>query len=259
MGLLENKTAVILGASASGSMGDAIARRFIQEGAKVMIAARREARVNALAKDIGAIPCVCDITREEQVCALAGFAVAQFEKLDIAINCAGDAVMGDIRNTEAAALHRAVDVHYIGPFFFLKHLSAAIGENGSIITLSSITATRVIHNHAAYVGAKAGADHLVRIAALEFGGKNIRVNSISPGFTLTPMSEPFMQVDGLVDIFEKGIPLGRLNTIDDVAHAALWLSQDASYITGQNIQVNGGHSLTRLPSKEELAALFKQV
>jgi len=188
---------------------------------------------------------------------LADFAVDKFNKLDIAINCVGDAVVGDITTTEEAALRRAIDVHYIGPFFFLKHMSAAIGENGSMITLSSITATRVINNHAAYVGAKAGTDHLVRVAALEFGRKNIRVNSISPGFTITPMSEPFTHVEGLVDIFEKEIPLGRLNTIDDIAHVALWLSHDDSYITGQNIQVNGGHSLTRMPSKKELAALFK--
>ena len=257
MGLLDNKTAIILGASVSGSMGAAIAKRFVDEGANVIISARSEDKLNVLAQDLGVSAHPCDITSEKQIKALAEFAVDKFDKLDIAINCVGEAVMGDISNTEEAAIRRAVDVHYIGPFFFLKHMSAAIDKDGSIITISSITASRVINNHAAYVGAKAGTDHLVRVAAIEFGRKNIRVNSVSPGFTVTPMSESFTETEGLVELFEKEIPLGRLNTVDDVAQAVTWLSHEDSYITGQNIQVNGGHSLTRMPSKKEFIDLFK--
>ncbi len=257
MGLFDKKTAIVIGASVPGSMGAAIAQRFINEGANVIISARSEDKLNALAEEIGASARACDITSEEQVKVLAEFARDKFGKLDVAVNCVGEAVMGDIANTEEAAIRRAVDVHYIGPFFFLKHMSAAIGENGSIITISSITASRVINNHAAYVGAKAGTDHLVRVAAIEFGRKNIRVNSVSPGFTITPMSESFVETEGLVELFEKEIPLGRLNTVDDVAQVVSWLSHEDSYITGQNIQVNGGHSLTRMPSKKEFIDLFK--
>ncbi|MCZ6804873.1 MAG: SDR family oxidoreductase [Proteobacteria bacterium] len=200
---------------------------------------------------------MCDITSENQVADLAELAIKQFGKLDIAVNCAGDAIMGDIAKTNEEDLRRAVDVYFIGPFFFLKHMPVAIQENGSMITLSFITASNVILNHAAYVGAKAGTDHLVRIAALEYGRKNIRVNSVSPGFTITPMSEPFLGSDGLLGLFEKEIPPGRINTIDDVAHTVTWLCDDRTCITGQNIQVNGGHSLTRMPSRDEISALFK--
>lgn len=257
MGFLDNKTAVVLGASKSGGMGEAISQNLIKEGAKVIIAARSEKKVKALAAELGAVATICDITSENQVADLAKLAIKQFGKLDIAVNCAGDAIIGDIAKTNEEDLRRAVDVHFIGPFFFLKHMPVAIQENGSMITISSITASNVILNHAAYVGAKAGTDHLVRIAALEYGRKNIRVNSVSPGFTITPMSEPFLGPDGLLELFEKEIPLGRINTTDDIAHTVTWLCDDRTYITGQNIQVNGGHSLTRMPSRDEISALFK--
>ena len=256
---LDGKSALVLGASEKGSIGATIAEYLIAAGAKVMIASRREEQVNHLAEEIGASAGVCDITNEEQVGELASHCLDTFGKLDIAINCVGDAVMGDIANTDEKYVRKAVDVHLVGPFFFLKHMAAAIKENGSIITLSSITASLVINNHAAYVAAKAGTDHLVRIAAVEYGKKNIRVNSVSPGFTDdTPMSRPFLKAGGLKELFEKEIPLGRLNNAHDVAHVVTWLCDDATYITGQNIQVNGGNSLTRLPSRSEFSELMKE-
>lgn len=255
---LDGKAALVLGASEKGSIGATIAENLIAGGAQVMIAARREQQVSELAAEIGARPAVCDITDEQQLNDLAGKCLETFGNLDIAINCVGDAIMGDIANSDEGQVRKAVDVHFVGPFFFLKHMAAAIKENGSIITLSSITASLVINNHAAYVSAKAGTDHLVRIAAVEYGRKNIRVNSVSPGFTDdTPMSRPFLKAEGLRELFEKEIPLGRLNNAHDVAHVVTWLCDDATYITGQNIQVNGGNSLTRLPSRSEFSELMK--
>ena len=196
--------------------------------------------------------------QEDQVIALAKNAVDTFDKLDIAVNCAGDAIMGDIAVAEDEDIRKAVDVHFVGPLFFFKHLSAAIGEDGSMITISSITATRLVSNHAAYMGAQAGTDHVVRIAAVEFGPKNIKVNSLSPGFTDdTPMSRPFLELKGLREAFEKEIPLGRLNTAHDVAHVTAWLCHDETFITGQNIHANGGNTLTRLPNAAELAAVVE--
>ena len=107
-------------------------------------------------------------------------------------------------------------------------------------------------NHAAYMAAKAGTDHLVRIAALEYGRRNIRVNSVSPGFTDTPMTNALLGIAGFRDAFEKEIPLGRLSTIEDVAAATAWVCCDEAYMTGQNLQINGGLSLRRLPTMKEL-------
>ena len=252
MARFEGKVAVVLGASDPASMGGVIARHLREEGAEVVVAARREDRVRALADAIGAEAATCDITREDDVSALAAFALDRFGRLDIAVNCAGEAIMGAIADTDEKTLRRAADIHFVGPFFFIKHMASKMGPGGSIVTLSSITATLTLHNHAAYMGAKAGTDHLVRIAALEYGPQGIKVNSVSPGFTESPMTAPFLQVPGLKEKFEREIPLGRINTTADVAAAVLWVSSDEAYLTGQNLHPTGGHTLRRLPTPDEL-------
>lgn len=246
----DKKVAVVLGASERKSMGGMIAARLVAEGAQVVVASRRRSKVEELAAEIGAVGVVCDITQESDVAALAEFAVARFGRLDIAVNCAGEAVMGYIAKTDEATLRRATDIHYIGPFFFIKHMAAKMQRGGSIVTLSSITATLTFPNHAAYMGAKAGTDHLVRIAATEFGPRGIKVNSVSPAFTETPMTAGFLATPGVREAFEAEIPLGRLNTAEDVSATVLWLSSDEAYITGENIHPSGGNRLRRLPILE---------
>lgn len=256
---MHGQRVVILGASGEGSMGVVLGERLIEKGAQVVLAARRRDALKSVATRIGALFFVCDITDESQVSALADFAVEKLGKVDTAVNAAGQAFVGDIATTDEAALRGAIDVHLIGTFFFLKHMQRAIGNDGSMTCISSITASRVIHNHAAYVCAKAGADHLVRVAAMEFGERNIRVNSVSPGFTGdTPMSRDFLKLDGLQETFEKQIPLGRLNTARDVAQTICWLSDPETFVTGENIQVNGGNALTRMPSKKDFVALMNK-
>jgi NAD(P)-dependent dehydrogenase (short-subunit alcohol dehydrogenase family) len=248
MARFDDKVAIVLGASDPDSMGGVIARRLRDEGATVLVAARRRDRVEALAAAIGATPAVCDITSEADVAALAELAAERFGCLDIAVNCVGEAVMGHIAETDEAALRRATDLHFIGPFFFIKQMALLMKRGGSIVTLSSITATLTFHNHAAYMGAKAGTDHIVRIAALEYGAQGIKVNSVSPGFTETPMTTGFLAMDGIREAFEAEIPLGRLNTAEDVAAAVLWLSSDEAFLTGQNLHPSGGNTLRRLPT-----------
>ncbi len=112
----------------------------------------------------------------------------------------------------------------------------------------------MLNDHAAYMGTKAGTDHVIRCVANEFGLEGIRSNSISPGLTDTPMNEDAKKVPGLFDAFLPGYPLGRIGTSDDVAAAAVWLSSDECFMTGENLQVNGGLTLRRNPSKEEIGA-----
>lgn len=246
----KDKVAIVLGASDGASMGGTIAQRLRDEGAQVIVAARRREKVQALASAIGAEAAVCDITVESQVQALAEGAIERFGRLDIAVNCVGEAIMGYIAQTPESELRRAVDLHFIGPFFFIKQMAAKMKRGGSIVTLSSITASLTFPNHAAYMGAKAGTDHLVRIAAVEYGKQGIKVNSVSPGLTESPMTSGFLAVDGVRRTFESEIPLGRLNTVADVAAAALWVSSDEAYMTGQNLHPSGGNTLRRLPDLE---------
>ena len=243
----EGKVAIVLGASDARSMGGVIARRLIQEGAHVVVASRRKSKVEELGEQLGAEATTCDITIEEQVAGLGDFAIERVGRVDIAVNCAGEAIMGHIAETDEATLRRATDIHFVGPFFFIKQMAARMSKGASIVTLSSITATLTWHNHAAYMGAKAGTEHIVRIAAVEYGPEGIKINAVSPGFTESPMTDGFMAVPGVVEAFEGEIPLGRLNTADDVAAAVLWLSSEEAFLTGQVLHPTGGNTLRRLP------------
>ena len=127
-------------------------------------------------------------------------------------------------------------------------------DGGSIIQISSATATIMLDNHAAYMGTKAGIDHVIRTIANEFGEKGIRANSISPGLTATPMTSDAMAAPGLEDAFKKEYPLGRIGTSEDVAAAAVFLCSDECFLSGQNLQVNGGLTLRRNPRSHEIDA-----
>lgn len=256
---LAGHAAVVLGASAPGSIGAAIAAHLSAAGASVMIAARDADGVRQLAEALGAKAYVCDITSEDEVAALAQHAKRTFGHLDCAVNAAGQVVLGDIDNTTEADFRRALDVHLLGTFLFFKHMARAIERDGAMVTVSSLTASSVINNHAAYTAAKAGADRLMQTAAAEYGPSNIRVNAVAPGFTPgTPMTQEYMRIDGLRELFEKEVPLGRLNTPDDVAHTVAWLCDPATFVTGEKIQVNGGNALTRMPNKPEFIELMKR-
>ena len=127
-------------------------------------------------------------------------------------------------------------------------------KGGSIIQISSATATIMFHDHAAYMATKAGTDHLLRTVANEFGHLGIRANSISPGVTETPMTADAQAVPGLMDAFKKGYPLGRYGTSEDIAAGCVFLASDECFMTGQNLQVNGGLTLRANPSKADIEA-----
>jgi NAD(P)-dependent dehydrogenase (short-subunit alcohol dehydrogenase family) len=122
------------------------------------------------------------------------------------------------------------------------------------IEISSATATIMLNDHAAYMGTKAGTDHVVRCVANEFGSVGIRANSISPGLTDTPMNAEAKEVPGLFEAFRASYPLGRWGTSDDIAAAAVFLAEDGCFMTGENLQVNGGLTLRRNPSQQEIRA-----
>ena len=152
-----------------------------------------------------------------------------------------------------------VALQFIGPYQFFqamirKMARSAGGRGGSIITISSATATIMLNDHAAYMGTKAGTDHVIRCIAHEFGVEGIRANSISPGLTDTPMNEEAKKVPGLFESFRASYPLGRWGTSDDIAAAAVFLASDECFMTGENLQVNGGLTLRRNPTREEMAA-----
>jgi NAD(P)-dependent dehydrogenase (short-subunit alcohol dehydrogenase family) len=254
MGCLNGKVALILGAAGKDNMGQVIARRFAAEGARVMVAGRKAGPLTALAAEIGGAWALCDITQKADVDALVDQTVKQFGRVDIGINATGWGLLKPFLETTEQELADMMAIQFAGPFRFCQALVRTMTHGGSIIQISSATATIMLDNHAAYMGTKAGTDHVIRTIANEFGEQGIRANSISPGLTKSPMTAETFQNAAVIEVFRREYPLGRIGTTQDVASAAVWLSSDECFVTGQNIQVNGGLTLRRNPRNSEIAA-----
>jgi len=259
MARLAGKRAVVLGASSQDNMGQHIARRLLSEGAQVLVSGRKETVLADFASANGCAWTACDLTDKASVDAFADTAAATLGGIDIAVNATGWGLLKPFLDTTEDELMAMTMLQYVGPFHFYqamvrKMARSAGGRGGSLIQISSATATIMLNDHAAYMGTKAGADHVIRCVAHEFGAEGIRANSISPGLTDTPMTADAMQVPGLFDAFLAGYPLGRIGTSDDIAAAVVWLASDECFMTGENLQVNGGLTLRRNPMKSEIDA-----
>ena len=256
MNRLQGKVAVVLGAAGLDNMGQVIARRFAQEGAHLVVAGRNESALRQLAVDIGGQHRVCDITRKQDIAALASAAAEVNGRVDIAVNCTGWGLMAKLRDTTEEQIDKLMNLQFKGTYFFLQVFAEQLAASGggSIITMSSASVYALLFNHAAYIGTKAGADALVRCFANEYGVRGVKVNSIAPGLTQTPMTEREFKMPGLQEAFLKEYPLGRVGTSADVADAALWLASSESFLTGQVLQVNGGLTLRRNPLPREINA-----
>ena len=254
MGRLENKGAVVLGAAGRDNMGQTIARRLAAEGAKVLVAGRRGDELARLAGEIGGAFAICDITRRDDVFALAATAKATLGGVHVGVNATGWGLLKPFLENTEADLKAMSDLQFVGPFFFLQAMIGVMDDGGSLIQISSATAKIMLGDHAAYMGTKAATDHVARCAANEFGARGIRVNSISPGLTDTPMTAGAKSTPGVFEAFVKAYPLGRVGTSDDIAAAVVWLASDECFMTGENLQVNGGLTLRRNPTREEIGA-----
>ena len=256
MSQLKGKTAVVLGAASAGNMAQVIAQRFASEGARVLVSGRKKQELIDFSNKIGGTYAICDITDHDQVRQLSEEAQAQLGSVDIAVNATGWGLAKPILDVEDDELDRMVALQFKGVHYFLAEFVRTMMSNstpgGSLINISSATTQALINNYATYIGTKTGSEALVRCVANDYGQHGIRANSISPAFTRTPMTEASFSVPGLADTFVSRTPLGRLNTSDDIAAAALWLASDQAFVSGQNIQVNGGLTLRGNPQAVDI-------
>src|SRR4051794_40387486 len=158
---LAGKKAVVLGAAGRNNMAQAIARRFAEEGATLVVAGRQEEELKRFAAEIGGHHVTCDITRKADTDALAAFAVTTLGGLDIAVNATGWGLLKPFLETSEDELQRMADLQFKGPFLFFQSMVAAMPGGGSLIQISSATATIMLNDHAAYMGTKAGTDHVM--------------------------------------------------------------------------------------------------
>ena len=253
MSRLAGKVAVVLGAGGGGNMGQAIARRFANEGARVVVAGRSLGPLEELVGEIGGAALQCDITSRASIEALGEATIARFGRIDIAVDCVGLNLAAPFLETTEDQLSQLYQVQFKGPFQFLQVMVAAMRDGGSIIQISSAAGTVLLDDYAAYRGTKAGINEVVRSVADEFGARGIRVNSLSPGAVRTPMTEAVCRTPALA-VFERSSPLGRLATVEEIAAAALWLAEDECFMTGENLQVSGGLLLRKNPTKQDVTS-----
>lgn len=239
---LDGKCAIITGAGAG--IGKEIAITFATAGASVVVSDINADAANHVVDEIQqlggqAFACRCDITSEQELSALADFAVSKLGKVDILVNNAGgggpkpfDMPMADFR--------RAYELNVFSFFPSVTTCCARNGKNGGgvILTITSMAAENI--NMTSYASSKAAASHLVRNMAFDLGEKNIRVNGIAPGAILTDALKSVITPE-IEQKMLQHTPIRRLGQPQDIANAALFLcSPAASWVSGQILTVSGG-------------------
>jgi 3-oxoacyl-[acyl-carrier protein] reductase len=247
-GRLDGRVAVLAGAARG--IGAAITRRFVEEGARVIIGDTETAAGQSLAADLGGDAVArfvrTDISRPEDAARLVDCALESFGALDILVQNAGIYPWTLIEDIQPDEWDAVMAVNLKGTFLAAQAALAPMRRNryGRMIFTSSITGPRVTSpGHGHYSATKAGINGFIKAAALEFSGYGITVNGIEPGNILTEGMQAHRSPE-FIRMMEQAVPLGRLGTPQDIAHAVLFLASDeAAYITGTTIIVDGGQTL----------------
>ena len=257
---LVGTTAVVVGGHSG--FGAAISRLFAAQGATVVIGARRRDVVDEVANEIGGIGVTCDITSDPDVSALVDTAVASTGRLDAFINCAGYEQSTPIADLTPELLEQMHAVQIRGAMYCMRHAGNAmreLGNGGSFVSISSLTAQNPGRGLAAYASAKAGVEYATKIAAVEYGDANIRFNTVAASLIETPMTARVFGIEPVIQALVEMTPLGRMGSPTDIANAALYLCSDlGSYVTGQTLCVDGGASLLALPTPQMYADVARR-
>jgi len=249
MGQMKDKVAVVIGGHSG--FGEAIVRRFAAEGAKVAIAARRADLVKEAAASVGGKGYTCDITVDDDIVALVAAVEADFGRIDVAVNCAGYEQSTPIADLTPDKLTAMQAVQFTGAIYCMRHFgnSMAATGGGAFLSISSQTAHSPAVGLAAYGSSKAGVEYATKIAAVEYGPKNVRFNCVASGLIETPMTSRIFQVKPAIQALQELTPLRRMGSSDDIAKAAFYFcSDEGAFVTGQTLCVDGGATLHGLPT-----------
>lgn len=246
MGRLQGKVALITGAARG--QGEAEARLFVAEGAKVLLTDVLDDKGAIVAKELGdsARYMHHDVTDEDQWAAAVDMATSTFGRLDILVNNAGIFRLGFLATTTLADYMAVINVNQVGVFLGMRSVVPALVASGagSIVNISSIDGLIGMAGGISYVSSKFAVRGMTKTAAIELGGSGIRVNSIHPGGVDTPMIRPEGLGIDLGDIdaqMGSRVPLGRIAAPEEVARLALFLASDeSSYCTGSEFVIDGG-------------------
>jgi len=239
-------------------IGLACATRLAADGATVTITGRSADRLAAgvaaieeaaPGADVRSVP--ADVTDEDALAAAVAAAAEPTGRLDgIVVSAGGSETIGPLTQVDAEAWRRTVDLNLTGTLLTIKHGARIMARQGggSIVAISSVAGAVTHRWFGAYGPAKAGIDMLCRVAADELGASGVRVNSVRPGLTRTDLVEAITAPGPVLDDYLACTPLGRIGEPEDVANLVRFLlGPEASWITGENISVDGGHAVRRGP------------
>lgn len=250
MSRYRDKVAVVTG-SASG-IGRAIVQKLIAEGAYVLATdINRRGGADALAAEMGprCVALTVDVTKEEHVAHMAEVIESRFGKLEVAFNVAGAAKAGTLLGSSVEDWRFGLELCVVGTFNCMKHeakLMIASSVKGAIVNVSSLNADVPAWGLGSYCAAKAGVVMLAKSGSIELSEYGIRVNTVSPGLTATPVN--VAMPEKMLDAYMERIPMRRTAHVEEQAEACLFLgSEAASYITGANLVVDGGWSNSGYP------------
>jgi NAD(P)-dependent dehydrogenase (short-subunit alcohol dehydrogenase family) len=240
-------------------IGKGVAAGLVAAGASVMIVGRNADRLAAAVEEIesldsdgGAIRYEpADVTKEDEVTRAVDAATAWHGRLHGAVHCAGGSeTIGPITQIDSEAWRRTVDLNVNGTMYVLKHVARELvrGGGGSFVGISSIAASNTHRWFGAYGVSKSAIDHMMQLAADELGPSWVRVNCIRPGLIRTDLVAPVLDSPELSEDYRLCTPLPRVGETEDIANTAMFLLSDAaSYVTGQVINVDGGVLVRRGP------------
>lgn len=244
---LEHRTCVITGGSSG--IGEATVRRFVREGAQVLIADIDIDRAQALAAELGAAVSAvkCDVRFEENVRAVAASAFERWDHVDVLVNNAGSELNRSYAETTVEEWDRVQDTDLKGPWLMCKHLVPHMVDrgSGSVINISSLNGLVGFPLSTAYGGAKGGLVVFTRDMAIELASSGVRINCVCPGVIDTGMMERWTDLmpdkEAAKEMLRGVMPIGRMGRADEVAGAILFFaSDDSSLCQGAVLSVDGG-------------------
>ncbi|HEV7612374.1 MAG TPA: glucose 1-dehydrogenase [Steroidobacteraceae bacterium] len=245
-----NKPVVLITGALTG-IGRAAAVAFAKKGGKVVVAGRHDEAGQTLAKELRSFGSEAefmkaDVREENDVRALVDKTVARFGRLDVAVNNAGtEGRVGPITDQTAHSYAATFDTNVLGVILSMKHevrVMKAQGS-GSIVNISSTYGHEGAAGASVYVGSKHAVEGITKSVALEIAESGIRVNAVAPGPTDTGMLTRFTRTPENKAALVTGVPMGRLGLAEELANAIVFIASDeASYITGHVLNVDGGHT-----------------
>lgn len=241
---LDNKVAIVTGSSRG--IGRAIATRLANDGAAVVInyshsADKADAAVREIEQAGGkAVAIQADVSKVADLERLFQDTLDKLGKVDILVNCAGVVVYKPIVEVTEADFDKIMAVNVKGTYFACQQAARHLADGGRIINISSTTTALMLPTYSAYVATKGAVEQISRVLCKEVGDRGITVNIVSPGPTDTPLFRKG-KTEEQIEQFGDMAALGRIAQVEDIADAVAFLcTDDARWITGQNIRVNGG-------------------